>query len=1027
MFAEANEFLVIFRSAAAPNAHRLSLRGLVLCAWLFSVVLVAMTAPKSVLAQPATSLASQFIRTDFTVEDGLPDDVVNAILCADNGLLWVGTESGLATFDGREFRAIPLNFPRGPSQAAIHVLTQTANGDLWIGTSAGLLRISRRDLDQLNPVAVTFVPLGDKSSDEVRALLETRAGVLWAGTNHGLYRIEGDKFIRAAEPEPVNRLAEASNGHLLVVTDQRFLEYDGNRVIEHPGLAGRLGVPDDQIFNVFQDRSGTLWYSTSKGPVREGKQPFPPFSPAASQTPAYRTFEDPHGNIWISNGRGTFRVNESKLEGLASVGARSFYANNDGDLWMGTNGRGLIHFKPRVVRMYTKEEGLPVDFTVSVLATHDGKLWVGSSCGLSVFDGSRFKSFSEKDGLLNSCVWALAEDHIHDLWIGSYHGGLFRFRDNQFTQYSVAQGLISNVVFQIVVARDNSLWIATPDGLSHMENGVFSNYTTNQGLSSDRILSVHQDQAGTIWVATQAGIDRFDGKRFVPFPASGFAEGASPNRFGEDSVGDLYTSNSPMGISLIEKDRLRVVNDDHNVMDMVESRHHDLWFSSKNGIIRVALSDLGKAVKDRFAPLDYDRMDRVSGLNSTQASSGAPNIAITPDQKLWVATVKGLAMIDLEKLPTITSKPRIFLGEVTIDGKKQPAEKEVVLPAGTHHVELHLAAVDLVSPGETRLQYRMDGVDPVWLNADVSRTAVYTALPAGTHAFQVRATGSDGKWDLPGITYQVIQQPLLLQKRWFQFVCAAFFIALLSIIYLVRTRHIVRQTRFLLEARIAERERIARDLHDTFLQGIQGILLRVHTSTLQLAKTDPLRSELEGLLDQSDAVMSQGRGLVSGLRMAAGDANELPIALAMAAKEFSGLSAAVHNIKVTGETRKLNSVVYEEVIKIGREALFNAYRHANAKTIEVELDYSPSGLRIYFRDDGTGIDPTILTHGSRAGHYGLLGMRERAHKIGAKLDISSRSGHGTKIQLQIPASVAYRKTKEVRMRWLQRLFGGEVL
>jgi ligand-binding sensor domain-containing protein/signal transduction histidine kinase len=1012
----------------APDTHSTRVRRLALCGWLLSLIWIAITAPEPALAQPSNSLAGKYIRTDYTVEDGLPDNVVNAILRADNGLLWVGTESGLATFDGREFRGIHLSFPGTPSQGAVRVFKQTSNGDLWIGTNAGLVRISKRDLDQLNPAVTTFFPLGEKQSDEVRALLETRAGVLWAGTNHGLYRLQGDRFIRAAMAEPVNRLAEASNGHLLVVTDQRFLEFNGKTVIEHPGLASRFGVHDDEIFNVFQDRSGTMWYSTGKGVTREGEHPFAPFGPAElAQSPAYRTFEDPRGNIWISNGKGTFRAEGDNLEPLASVGARSFYAGRDEDLWMGTNGHGLVHFKPRVVRMYTKADGLPNDFAITVLATHDGKLWVGSNCGLSLFDGSRFKVYDEKDGLHNSCVWALAEDHNNDLWIGSYHGGLFKFRDGKFTQYAVAQGLISNVVLQIVVAQDNSLWIVTPDGLSHMEKGHFTNYTTDQGLSSDRILSVHQDHAGTLWVATQAGIDRFTGRRFVPFPSSGFEEGTSAIKFAEDSVGNLYTSNSPKGIGLMEKDRLRVVNDDLNVMDMVESRHHDLWFSSKNGVIRVALSDLEHAVEDRFAPLNYDRLDRADGLNSTQASGGAPNIAITPDQKLWIATAKGLAMVDLEELPTTNSKPRIFLGEVTIDGKKQPAPKDVVFPAGTHHIELHLAAVDLVSPQETRLQYRMDGVDSVWLDADVSRTAVYTALPVGTHSFHVRATGSDGKWDLDGVTYRVTQQPLLYQKAWFQFACAASFIALLSSLYLARTRHIVRQTRILLETRIAERERIARDLHDTFLQGIQGIILRFHTGTLRLAKNDPLRLEFEELLNQSDAVMSQGRGLVSGLRMAAGDTNELPIAFAMAGKEFSGLSAAVYNVTVTGKTRKLNPVVYEEIVQIGREALFNAYRHARAMTIEAELDYSASELRICFRDDGTGIDPTVLTHGSRAGHYGLVGMKERAHKIGAKLDICSRPGLGTKIELQLPATVAYSPARDLRAHWLHRLFGGESL
>lgn len=321
----------------------------------------------------------------------------------------------------------------------------------------------------------------------------------------------------------------------------------------------------------------------------------------------------------------------------------------------------------------------------------------------------------------------------------------------------------------------------------------------------------------------------------------------------------------------------------------------------------------------------------------------------------------------------------------------------------------------------------MDGVDSVWLDSDVSRTAVYTTLPPGTHSFHIRATGSDGKWDRTGIVYYVTQQPLFYQKRWFQVACAAFFVLLLSMIYLVRVRYIVKQTHILLEAKIVERERIARDLHDTFLQGIQGMLLRLHASIQHVPKSEPLRLEIEEVLDQSDEVMVQGRSLVSGLRLTAGDPNDLPIAFAMAGKEVRALSPAVYNVIVTGETRRLNPAAYDEILKIGREALFNSYRHARATTIETELDYSSSGLRIRFRDDGTGIDPAVLANGSRAGHFGLLGMRERASKIEAKFDICSRLGAGTEIELRVPGKVAYSGPRGIRGSWLHQFFRREAL
>jgi ligand-binding sensor domain-containing protein/signal transduction histidine kinase len=981
-------------------------------------------------AQGGSSRDSDYIRTDFTVEDGLPDNTVNGIVQTENGLLWVGTEAGLAAFDGRDFHPVQLRIPGAPPQGVVHDLLEAANGDLWVGSDAGVFLIPKRALDQLAPSPSRFFPMGAGKSDEVEALLQTRNGVLWVGTDHGLYRQDGSTFVDVLPGSYVSRLHEALNGHLLVVTGQGFVEFDGQRTIEHPGLGARYGVHNDQIFDVNQDSSGTIWYSTNAGIRREGLHSFPALRPNhAYMTSSSRTYEDPQGNIWVSTGVGVYRVQgDFLISPDSTVDARCIYVSRDGGVWLGTNGNGLVHFKRRIVRMYTKADGLPNDLAMTVLPSRDGRLWIGNNCGLSMFDGKKFKVYVEKDGLSNSCVWALAEDHHRNLWIGTYGGGLFSFLNGRFTQYTIKQGLPSKIVFQIVVARDDSLWCATPDGLSHMQGGHFHNYTTADGLSSNRILSVHQDRNGTIWVESQAGVDRLIGQRFAPLASSRPSEDELSSRFAEDSSGDLMTTNAPKGISLVANNRVTTINQDLDVMDMVESPNGSLWFSSRHGIIHVAQKDLIRPVGDRDSFLNYGRIDRADGLNSTQSSVGSPNIAITSDHMLWVATVKGLAMVDLAHWPEPSRSPKIILEGVTVEGHNVPADKRLVLPPGTHHVELHLAAVDLASPERIRLQYRMDGVDPGWLDGGASRTAVYTNIPVGAHTFFVRATDNNGKWDRNGIAYSIVQRPFFYQTTWFQAACAGVLILILTAAYLSRVHHIVRQTRILLEERIVERERIARDLHDTFLQGVQGLFLRFHTGTQQLPKDQPARQIFEDALQQSDRVMLEGRGLVSDLRASKTDTDDLPTAFALVGKESRPLSSAGFDVIVSGRTRDLNTIVYDEVYKIGREAIFNAFRHANAKDIEVEVDSGPSELRIRIRDDGVGIDSSVLKKGNRVGHYGLPGMRERATKIGGHLDLWSRSGMGTELELRVPAAIAYLPSaSRMKVRWLNRFLGGRTL
>jgi signal transduction histidine kinase/ligand-binding sensor domain-containing protein len=978
-----------------------------------AVLCVATIVGLTVSAQTISSgpLANQYVQTDFTVEDGLPDNVVNSVVQTSNGMLWVGTHSGLARFNGREFTPIDLSTGGSISQGAVHALLESSNGDLWVGTDAGIVLIPKMALDRFSPGLLTFYHVGSEQSNSVEILVQTRRGDIWAGASHGLYKLykfEGGKFVQAIAADGVYRIAEALNGNLLVIAGGHFLEWDGHRIVDHPGLAASLGVQDKDIFHVFQDHSGTMWYATAHGLMRRGERPLPPLQPSSiTKTDVFRIYQDHEGQIWITCHMGLYRVTGDQLDSPApGLSARTFYRSRDGDLWLGTNGKGLVHLRRRVVQMFTKADGLPVDVAMSLLPTHDGKLWVASNCGLSEYDGSQFKAYAEKDGLFNTCAWALAEDLNHDLWIGTYGGGIFQMHDGRFTQYSKEQGLVTDTVFQILVAHDGSLWIATPEGLSHMQNGHFRTYTTGDGLSGNQILSVHQDRAGTLWVATQAGVDRMVGDRFAPFPSDGSRAGHFWTRFAEDSRGDLFTLGSPKGIGLIAQDRILIANDDLKVLDMIESPAHDLWFSGKNGIIRVRPDDLVSAAWGHEGPLDYQIFDRSDGLTSVQCSVGIPSITVTPDGKLWIATVKGLAMIELAKTPRVTRPPKVFVGAITVGRNKELAGSELVLPPGTHHLELHLEAVDLASPEKVRIQYRMDGVDTFWMDADTSRTAVYSNVPVGAHVFHVRASASNGVWDRTGITYEVTQQPYFYQTVWFLLFTIGAFILLIPALYLMRVRHVLRLAQMRMGERLEERERIARELHDTLLQGILSASIQLDLAEDRLPNDSPAKPLVNRVLQMMRQVIDEGRVALRGLRTQSVASEDLAIALLRIRQEVPENERINFRVIAQNTARPLHPQIRDEVYRIGREAVLNAFVHANAKNIEVEIEYASTYLRVLVRDDGSGIDPQVLQFG-RDGHWGLPGMRERAERIGAVLKLRSRIGAGTELELSVPAAIAF--------------------
>jgi ligand-binding sensor domain-containing protein/signal transduction histidine kinase len=992
--------------------------------WICVVWLLGLISTASWATSPPDSpVPSSYVRTDFTVDDGLPDNVVSAITQTQNGLLWIASGDHLASFDGRTFTPIQLRIAGFRSPGFVNTLVEGRDGDLWVGTSTGIVRIPKRDLNDSSTSASTSFRLGKLGSAAVLVLFVSRDGTVWAGASDGLYRFDGSQFQCVDASDIISRIMQASNGRLILTTPNGVVEYDGKDLFRHSGLEAKLGVQDHQIFDVFEDPQGTMWYGTTAG-IRSVVNHRVRLMSSSKRAPSrtYRFFQGRGGVTWASTPYALYAITDKTMWTPApNLEPRSFYEDKDRGLWIGTNGRGLVHLQPRIVEMYTKADGLPSDIAMAVLPAHDGRLWIGMNCGLAVLEGKQFRTFNAKDGLANTCVWSLAEDRDNNIWIGTYGGGLFRYKSGAFTQYSTKEGLGSNVASKIAVARDDSLWVATTNGLSHLQNGMIHNYTVAEGLASNDVLDVYEDTEGTLWIATHGGVDKFASGGFVHVPAAREISDLLASRFFQDAKGHLYAAEEPDGISQIRNGTLTEFNSKLNVMEMKETPDHRMWFSSTKGLIEISEDDFLLADHSRD-PLDYEIFNRADGLRTNQLSVGDPDIAFTPDGKLWIATVGGLAMIDTSRLPRVGKRPPIFVAGTSIDGKSHLVGSGLVLQPGVHRVELQLAAVDLANPQRIRLQYRMEGVDSEWLDAD-SRLAIYTSVPVGSHRMLIRATDSTGHWSQPAVVYEITQLPYFYETLIFRIGAVAAFILLLISAYLWRVRYLIRQSRIILEERQVEREAVARDLHDTFLQSVQGLILRFHSGTQELAQDHPVRQSFEEALKQSDRVSREGRDILSRLHLSTARPESLTDAFAALGKEFRLLDPVQFDIIVRGSSHELNAVVQGELVKIGREALFNAFRHARASRIEVEVHFDIVELRVRFRDNGTGIDPAILREGSAVGHYGLSGMRDRCAKIRSSLELWSRPGAGTEIAVRVPAAIAYPQTGKVgRNGWARRFF-----
>jgi signal transduction histidine kinase len=684
--------------------------------------------------------------------------------------------------------------------------------------------------------------------------------------------------------------------------------------------------------------------------------------------------------------------------------------DREGDVWVAAKADGLFRLKTQAVRMFTREDGLPLGVPTSVLASSDGKLWVGSNCGgLSWWDGSRFHIYSERDGLTNSCVFALAEDGNHDILVGTSSGGVFRLRDGRFAQFIKEDTLRNNIPVSILPARDGTLWVAfSGGGLSRVQNGQLRQYSTADGLSSNSLLSAYEDGRGVIWVETTKGIDRLEKDRFVAVSKTQNASiGEGRFGFGEDRFGELFAYGPVGGTFHVEENRAVRLDGAPRITGMVESREN-LWLCG-DGIYRAEPGSLEKWERDRDAPPDYTRFDRADGMNSPECGGGFRNMAVAGDDRLWVATEQGVAMLELSQLRHTQSKPAIFMERVVVGKTSQPPGRELALPAGTNHVELHFDTIELASPEAIRAQYRLDGVDREWLDADASVTATYSGIPVGTHGFHVRACNRDGVWDQSGIVYNVTQQPYFYETTLFRLAVIAGLAMLLAAAYRLRLRRITAQMNARLDERVAERTRVARDLHDTLLQTVQALKMVATEAIGDADNPTRTRETLRKLSAWLGQATEEARASLLSLRAPATQVNDLAEALHRAGAECAAAGALQFTLTVKGAVREMHPIVRDEVYRIGYEAIRNASIHSGGAKVEVVLTYARS-LGLLVRDDGKGIDPDTVVHG-KPGHFGLTGMQERATRIGARMTVRSAVNAGTEVDLTVPGHIGFRQRR----------------
>jgi signal transduction histidine kinase/streptogramin lyase len=614
----------------------------------------------------------------------------------------------------------------------------------------------------------------------------------------------------------------------------------------------------------------------------------------------------------------------------------------------------------------------------------EGELWVGEQReGLTHVlykrDSFKTKTYTRAEGLAQNSVYAVHEGHDGTVWAGTLSAGLSRFKNGSFTTYTTTNGLASNTISSIAEAPDGTLWVGSPNGINAWSKGQWRLYSSREGLPPGNVNCILPDSSGTVWIGT----------------ANGLAVITSGN------------------VQTVEEPELH-----ESIFGIEEDKTGSLWIATANRILRVDRQKVLRPIPDSSAALEYSLAD---GLLSTQGVNRVRSVVRDSFGKIWLSTSRGLSFIDPKPMSFSSAPAFVHVEGIFADGRSVNLEERLRIHAPHQRITVAYTGLSLSVPSRVRFKYRLDGFDQEWSEPTPTREAVYTNLNPGSYCFRVVASNSEGLWNSTESTLTFEIEPEFWRTWWFRVTSLAVLAAAVFLFVRLRVLRLSKQLNIRFEERLAERTRIAQELHDTLLQGLLSASMQLHVANDRLAGNSPAKPLVGRVLELMGRVIEEGRNAVHGLRSPK-SASNLQEAFVEVRKDFPVKSQVGFRVIVEGTPRRLRPMIGDEVYRIGREALSNAFQHSHASDIEVEVEYAPSHLRVFVRDNGAGIDPHVLAAG-RDGHWGLSGMKERSEKIGGTLRVLSHAEAGTEVELSVPGPIAFELgPKDQRSGWFGSLF-----
>jgi signal transduction histidine kinase/ligand-binding sensor domain-containing protein len=937
----------------------------------------------------------------------LPSATIHALLQSRDRRIWLGTTAGLVRFDGSEFTLLNAVNTAGLDEGGVSCLAEGRDGALYLGTTAGtVLRYRGGSAARLG------TPAG---SAYVNSLLVGRDGALWIGLpGHDTIRWVDERAVapRALRgiQGPLALAEDGASGLWIGTRADGLLHYDGDRV-------ERYAPAGETIQALRADRNGVLWMGTPHGLLRR---------------------------------RGDTLDRFTTKDGLTSDDVTALLDDRDGNLWVGTSGGGLNRLASGRWTRLTTAEGLSDDDVRCLLEDHEGNVWAGTGDGLSCVSDGRFVTYGRLEGLREPAVSAIAPASNGGVWLGFASGAVARLHEGRIEYFPLPAGVGREAALSLHEMRDGSLWIAQDNArVFHLKDGVVTDHTPVGVEDEWKVRTISEDDKGPVFWVTVLGPARIEGHRVVPLAPRtptprylryshavyrhadgtlwvcdlfGLArlrngvwtlfktkDGLPHNRVRSASLepdGSVWAATAG-GLAYVKGDKIQSVTIREGLPEnylrlVLDDGQGFLWLASMGRIFRLdkrEIFDLFAGRVARVHPLLFDTSD---GLRTTEGLlSNGPGFR-GPDGRLWFATTKGVSVIDPRRLSTDEPAPRVTIERIAVDGASSPpaVRADATYPPGRGEVTIDYVALRYRAVGKVHFRHRLEGLDRDWVEAGTSRRAYYSSLPPGRYRFSVTASNRDGVYNAAADSVELTIGPPFYQRPLFFAACVAGMLAVGAAAHRVR----LNQVRGRLAAVIQERTRIARELHDTLAQGLAGVKLHIDTALTTMAEKPELaRRSIQCARSIATSSLAEVRRSIWVLRAQAAKGEDgLVSSLEGSLKQLTADSDVLSIVEVTGRPRGLPVEVERNMLRIAHEAVTNALRHSQAKTLAVELRFADEELQLRVRDDGCGFEPEKYLNGPRGEHFGLLGIRERAQSMGGEVSVWSRPAEGTEVACRLP-------------------------